>query len=56
MCRYNGEAVDHLLRLTGCGVWFLDLLEFHGSCQDWLQILSLVGGIGLESNRLASGI
>ena len=56
MCRCNGEAVDHLLRLTGCGVWFLDLLEFHGSCQDWLQILSLVGEIGLESNRLAFGI
>ena len=44
------------VRLIGCGVWFLDLLEFHGSCQDRLQILSLVGGIGLESIRLAFGI
>ena len=43
-------------KLIGCGVWFLDLLRFHGSCQDWLQILFLVGGIGLESTRLAFGI
>ena len=43
-------------RLIGCGVWFLDLLGFHGSCQDRLQILFLVGGIGLESTRLAFGI
>ena len=53
MCRGNGEVVDHLLRLTGGGVWFLDLLGFLGSCQDRLRILSLVGGIGLESICLA---
>ena len=23
-------------RLIGCGIWFLDLLGFHGSCQDRL--------------------
>ena len=39
-------------KLIGCGVWFLDLLGFHGSCQDQLQILFLVGGIGLEGTRL----
>ena len=43
-------------RLIGCGVWFLDLLGFHGFCQDQLQILFLVGGIGLESTCLAFGI
>ena len=42
-----------MVRLTDCGVWFLDFLGFHGSCQDRLQILSLVGGIGLENIRLA---
>ena len=39
-------------RPISCGVWFLDLLGFHGSCQDQLQLLFLVGGIGLESTRL----
>ena len=43
-------------KLIGCGVWFLNLLGFHGSCQDWLQILFSVGGIGLESTFLAFGI
>ena len=43
-------------RLIGCGVWFSDLLGFHGFCQGQLQILFLVGGIGLESTRLAFGI
>ena len=42
-----------VVRLIGCGVWCLDLLGFHGSCHDRLQILSLVGGIGLESIHLA---
>ena len=45
-----------VVRRTGCGVWCLDHLGLHGSCQDRLQILSLVGGIGLESIRLAFGI
>ena len=45
-----------VVRLIGCGVWCLDLLGFNGSCQDWLQIVSLVGGISLESIRLAFGI
>ena len=43
-------------RLIGCGAWFLDLLGFYGSCQDQLQILFLVGGIGWESTHLAFGI
>ena len=45
-----------VVRLIGCGVWCLDLLGFLGSCQDWLRILFLVGGIGLESICLAFGI
>ena len=43
-------------KLIGCGVWFLNLLGFHESCQDRLQILFSVGGIGLESTLLAFGI
>ena len=43
-------------KLISCGAWFLDLLGFHGSCQDRLQILFSVGGIGLESTLLAFGI
>ena len=43
-------------KLIGCGAWFLDLLGFHGSCQDQLQILFSVGGIGLESTLLVFGI
>ena len=42
-----------VVRLIGCGVWCLDLLGFHRSCQERLWILSLVGGIGRESIRLA---
>ena len=45
-----------VVRLTGCGVWCLDLLEFLGSYQDQLWILSLVGGIGFGSIRLVFGI
>ena len=45
-----------VVRLIGCGVQCLDLLGFHGSCQERLLILSLVGGIGQESIRLAFGI
>ena len=45
-----------VVRLTGCGDWCLDLLGLHGSCQDQWWILSLVGGIGLESIRLVFGI
>ena len=30
------------VRLISCGVWCLDLLGFHESCQERLQILSLV--------------
>ena len=45
-----------MVTLTVCGVWFLDPLGFLGPCQDRLRILSLVGGIGLESIRLAFGI
>ena len=60
MCHCKRETMDHLLlivvRLTSCRVWFLDLLGFNESCQDRLRILSLVGGIGLESIRLAFGI
>ena len=33
-----------------------DLLGFHESCQDQLQILFLVGGTSLESTHLAFGI
>ena len=40
-------------KLISCGAWFLNLLGFQGSCQDRLQILFLVGGIGLESTLLA---
>ena len=61
MCRSNGETVDHLL--LHCGktyrLWslvFRSFLGFLGSCQDWLQILYLVGRIGLESICLAFGI
>ena len=43
-------------KFINCGVWSFDLLGFHGSYQDWLQILFLVGGIGLESTLLAFGI
>ena len=42
MCRCNGETVDHLL------------LHCEKAYQLW--ILSLVGGISLESIRLAFGI
>ena len=60
MCRCNQEMVDHLLlhceKAYGCGAWFLDLLAFHGFCQERLQILFLVGRIGLESTLLAFGI
>ena len=42
-----------VVRLIGCGVRCLDLLGFLGSCHDRLQILYLVGGIGLESICLA---
>ena len=45
-----------VVRLIGCGVWCLDLLGFNGSCQDRLRIVYLVGGISLESIRLAFGI
>ena len=45
-----------LKKLISCGAWFLDLLGCHGSCQDRLQILFLVSGIGLESTLLAFGI
>ena len=45
-----------VVRRTGCGVWCLDHLGLHGSCQDRLQILSLVGGIFLESIHLEFGI
>ena len=45
-----------MVRLISCGVWCLDLLGFHGSCQDRLQILYLVCEIGLESMCLAFGI
>ena len=45
-----------VVRLTGCGFWCLDLLGLHGSCQDQWRILSLIGGIGLESIRLVFGI
>ena len=52
--------MDHLLlhceKAYGCGAWFLDLLAFHGFCQERLQILFLVGRIGLESTLLAFGI
>ena len=34
-------------RLIGCGVWCSDLLGSLGSCQDWLRILFLGGGIGI---------
>ena len=44
-----------VVRLIGYEVWCLDLLGFLGSCQDQLQILYLVGGIGLESMCLAFG-
>ena len=40
-------------KLIGCGAWFLDLSGFYGSCQDQLQILFLVGRIGLENTLLA---
>ena len=45
-----------VVRLIGCEVWCLDLLGSLGSCQDRLRVLFLVGGIGLESIRLAFGI
>ena len=45
-----------LKKLISCGARCLDLLGFHGSCQDWLQILFLVSGIGLGSTLLAFGI
>ena len=45
-----------MVRLIGCEVWCLDLLGSLGSCQDRLRVLFLVGGIGLESIRLAFGI
>ena len=45
-----------VVRLIGCRVWCLDLLGSLGSCQDRLQVLFLVGGIDLESIRLAFGI
>ena len=57
MCRCHGETVNHLLLHCGKAYWLwswcLDNLGFHGSCQDQLRILSLVGGIGLESIPLA---
>ena len=57
MCHCKKETMDHLLlivlRLNSCRVWFLDLLGFNESCQDRLQILSLVGEIDLESFCLA---
>ena len=56
MCRCNGETVDHMLLHCEKADWFLDLLRFLGSCQDRLQILFLVSGIGLESTPLAFGI
>ena len=43
-------------KLFSCGAWSLDLLGFLGSCQDQLQILSLVSGIGLGSICLVFGI
>ena len=43
-------------KLISCGAWFLDILGFHGSCLDRLQVLFLVGGIGLESTLLTFGI
>ena len=43
-------------KFISCEAWFLDLLGFHGFSQDRLQILFLVGGIGLENTLLAFGI
>ena len=60
MCRSKGETVDHLLLHCGKAyrLWSLvkDLLGFLGSCQDQLQILYSVGGIGPKSICLAFGI
>ena len=56
MCRCNEETVDHLLLHCDKAyrLWSLVFRSF-GSCQDQLQILFLVGGIGLESICLAFG-
>ena len=43
-------------RLIDCGALLLDLLVFHRSYQDWLQIFFFVGGIGWGSTRLTFGI
>ena len=55
-CRCNGEMVDHLLLHCGKAYWLWSLVfRSFGSCQDQLQILYLVGGIGLKSMCLAFG-
>ena len=58
MCCCNGETVDHLLLHCDKAyqLWSLDHLGLHGSCQNQLQILSLVGGIFWESIHLDFGI
>ena len=60
MCRCNGETVDHLLLRYGKAyqLWSLVFRSFGISwvCQGRLQILFLVGGIGLENTCLAFGI
>ena len=54
MCHRCGENVDHLL--LHCGVLFLLLLDFRGSCLEKFQIFFLLGGIGWGIFRLISGI
>ena len=60
MCRSNGETMDHLLLHCGKAyrLWSLVFRSFgfSWSCQDRLPILYSVGGTGLESICLASGI
>ena len=60
LCRSNGETVDHLLLHyeKAYRLWTLVFRSFGFSwvCQNRLRILFLVGGIGLESIRLAFGI